>query len=118
MSDLQAIADRVQIEALRGEATDATMTPDYNRAASRFTPDGVVRVPHIGAEANGRGSSAPGPDPDHRRRQERSRARQPSRLVARPRRQLADRGGGQRGSAQPGALACWMGLAAVAAPPD
>jgi hypothetical protein len=26
MSDLQAIADRVEIEALRGEATDATLT--------------------------------------------------------------------------------------------
>jgi len=42
MSDLQAIADRVQIEALRGEVTDAAMMRDY---------DGVVRIPHIGAEA-------------------------------------------------------------------
>jgi hypothetical protein len=31
----------------------------------------------------------------------RSRAHQPGRLVARPRRQLADRGGGQRGGAEP-----------------
>ena len=51
MSGLQAIADRVQIEALRGEATDAAMMRDYDRVASLFTPDGVVRIPHIGAEA-------------------------------------------------------------------
>jgi len=36
MSDLQAIADRVQIEALRGEATDAVMMRDYDRVASLF----------------------------------------------------------------------------------
>jgi hypothetical protein len=41
MSDLQAIADRVQIEALRGEATDAAMMRDYDRVASLFTHDGV-----------------------------------------------------------------------------
>ena len=29
MSDLQAIADRVEIEALRGEFTDAEMMDDY-----------------------------------------------------------------------------------------
>ncbi len=51
MSDLQAIADRVQIEALRGEPTDAAMMRDYDRVASLFTHDGVVRIPHIGAEA-------------------------------------------------------------------
>jgi ketosteroid isomerase-like protein len=51
MSDLQAIADRVQIEALRGEATDAAMMRDYDRVASLFTHDGVVRIPHIGVEA-------------------------------------------------------------------
>ncbi len=54
MSDLQAIADRVQIEALRGEATDAAMMRDYDRAASLFTPGAVVRIPHIGAEVIGR----------------------------------------------------------------
>ena len=43
MTDLQAIADRVEIEALRGEFTDAVMTRDYDRLASLFTPDGVVR---------------------------------------------------------------------------
>ena len=51
MSDFQAIADRVEIEALRGEFTDAVMTHDYDRGASLFTHDGVVRIPHIGAEA-------------------------------------------------------------------
>ena len=45
MSDLRAIADRVQIEALRGEATDAAMMRDYDRVASLFTHDGVVRIP-------------------------------------------------------------------------
>jgi ketosteroid isomerase-like protein len=54
MSDLQAIADRVEIEALRGEFTDAAMMRDYDRLASLFTPDGTVRMPHINAEAVGR----------------------------------------------------------------
>jgi len=54
MSDFQAIADRVEIEALRGEATDAVMMRDFDRAASLFTLDGVVRIPHIGAEVAGR----------------------------------------------------------------
>ena len=31
MSDFQAIADRVEIEALRGEFTDAVMMRDYDR---------------------------------------------------------------------------------------
>jgi hypothetical protein len=31
MSDLQAIADRVEIEALRSEFTDAVMMHDYDR---------------------------------------------------------------------------------------
>jgi ketosteroid isomerase-like protein len=51
MRDLQAIADRVEIEALRGEFTDAVMMRDYDRVASLFTPDGAVRIPHINAEA-------------------------------------------------------------------
>src|SRR4029450_4437180 len=38
MRDLQAIADRVEIEALRGEFTDAVMMRDYDRVASLFTP--------------------------------------------------------------------------------
>jgi len=51
MSDLQAIADRVEIEALRGEFTDAVMMGDYDRVASLFTQDGAVRIPDINAEA-------------------------------------------------------------------
>ena len=45
MGDVQAIADRVEIEALRGEFTDAVMTHDYDRGASLFTHDGAVRIP-------------------------------------------------------------------------
>ena len=51
MSDLDAIASRVEIEALRGEFSDAVMMRDYDRLASLFTQDGVVRMPHIKAEA-------------------------------------------------------------------
>jgi ketosteroid isomerase-like protein len=51
MSDLQAIADRVEIEALRGEFTDAVMMGDYDRVASLFTQDGAVRIPDLNAEA-------------------------------------------------------------------
>jgi hypothetical protein len=36
MSDLQAIADRVEIEALRGECTDAVMMRDWDRVEFRF----------------------------------------------------------------------------------
>lgn len=53
MSDFQAIADRVEIEALRGEFTDAAMMRDYDRLASLFTPDGVLRMPNIPAELAG-----------------------------------------------------------------
>ncbi len=35
MSNLQAIADRFEIEALRGEFTDAVMMHDYDRLSSR-----------------------------------------------------------------------------------
>lgn len=45
MSDFQAIADRVEIEALRGEFTDAVMMRDYDRLESLFTHDGTVRIP-------------------------------------------------------------------------
>jgi ketosteroid isomerase-like protein len=54
MSDLQAIADRVEIDALRGEFTDAAMMRDYDRLASLFTPDGALRMPNIPAELAGR----------------------------------------------------------------
>jgi len=54
MSDFQAIADRVEIEALRGEFADCTMMRDYDRMASLFTPDGALRMPHIPVELVGR----------------------------------------------------------------
>ena len=54
MSDLQAIADRVEIEALRGEFTDAAMMRDYDRLASLFTPGGALRMPSVPAGLNGR----------------------------------------------------------------
>jgi uncharacterized protein (TIGR02246 family) len=54
MSDIQSIADRVEIEALRGEFTDAAMMRDRARMASLFTPDGVLRMPNIPVELVGR----------------------------------------------------------------
>ena len=54
VSDFQAIADRVEIEALRGEFTDAVMMNDHDRLASLFTPGGAVRIPLGSIEAAGR----------------------------------------------------------------
>ena len=54
MSDLEAIADRVEIEALRGEFTDAAMMRDYDRLASLFTQDGALRMPNVPVELVGR----------------------------------------------------------------
>jgi ketosteroid isomerase-like protein len=54
MTGLQAIADRVEIEALRGEFTDASMMLDFDRFASLFTEDGAWRMPHIDEQLVGR----------------------------------------------------------------
>jgi ketosteroid isomerase-like protein len=54
VSDLEAIADRVEIEALRGEFSDAVMMNDHDRLAALFTPDGAVRIPLGSIEAVGR----------------------------------------------------------------
>jgi ketosteroid isomerase-like protein len=54
MSDFQTVADRIEIEALRGEFTDAAMMGDRARLASLFTPDGALRMPNIPAELVGR----------------------------------------------------------------
>jgi ketosteroid isomerase-like protein len=54
MTDLQAVADRVEIEALRGEFTDSAMMRDRTRMASLFTTDGVLRMPDIPVELVGR----------------------------------------------------------------
>lgn len=54
MTDLQAIVDRIEIEALRGEFPDALMMHDYDRFASLFTGDGAWRIPDAGVEFVGR----------------------------------------------------------------
>jgi ketosteroid isomerase-like protein len=54
MTDFRAIADRVEIEALRGEFTDAAMMRNRARLASLFTPDGALRMPNVPAELVGR----------------------------------------------------------------
>lgn len=54
MNDFQAVADRVEIEALRGEFTDAAMMRDYDRLASLFTPDGALRMPDVPVDLAGR----------------------------------------------------------------
>jgi ketosteroid isomerase-like protein len=54
VTGFQQIEDRVEIEALRGEFTDAVMMRDYDRAAWLFTQDGVWRMPDVPAELVGR----------------------------------------------------------------
>ncbi|MFB8777469.1 LUD domain-containing protein [Streptomyces broussonetiae] len=54
MNDFQEIADRVGIEALRGEFTDAVMMRDRARLAALFTPDGVLSMPDVPVEFVGR----------------------------------------------------------------
>ena len=56
MGDLQAIADRFEIEALRGEFTDALMMHDYDRFASLFTPNGAWRIPYVNVDLVSRGA--------------------------------------------------------------
>ncbi|MDX3568496.1 nuclear transport factor 2 family protein [Streptomyces sp. ID05-47C] len=54
MGGIRAIADRVEIEALRAELTDAVMMRDFGRVVSLFTPEGAMRWPHIDKEFVGR----------------------------------------------------------------
>lgn len=54
MNDLLAVTDRVEIEALRGEFTDAGMMRDYDRLASLFTEDGEWRIPDADVAYAGR----------------------------------------------------------------
>ncbi len=54
MNDFQSIADRFEIEALRGEFTDAVMMRDPDRRAALFTEDGVLRMPQGNVELIGR----------------------------------------------------------------
>ena len=54
MTNLAAMADRVEIEALRGEHGDAPMNGDYDHFASLFTEDAVWRIPFANVEFVGR----------------------------------------------------------------
>ncbi|MFE5846264.1 nuclear transport factor 2 family protein [Streptomyces niveus] len=54
MSEFQVIADRVEIEALRGEYTDAAMVGDRDRLVSLFTDDAVYRIPDAAVALTGR----------------------------------------------------------------
>jgi ketosteroid isomerase-like protein len=54
MRDLQDIADRFEIEELRGEFTDALMMRDYDRFASLFSGNGAWRIPYIDVAFMGR----------------------------------------------------------------
>jgi ketosteroid isomerase-like protein len=54
MNTDQTIADRVEIEALRGEFIDAGLMRDFDRFASLFVPDGVWRMPNVPLEFLGR----------------------------------------------------------------
>ncbi|MFJ9822920.1 nuclear transport factor 2 family protein [Streptomyces sp. NPDC101160] len=54
MNDFQEIADRVEIEALRAEFTDAVMMRDRSRLAALFTADAVLRMPNVPVEFIGR----------------------------------------------------------------
>ncbi|KDN87192.1 LUD domain-containing protein [Kitasatospora cheerisanensis] len=53
MTTFQAIADRVEIQALQAEFTDAVMMRDRARLAALFTADGVLRMPNIPIELTG-----------------------------------------------------------------
>ena len=53
MRELGEVVDRIEIEALRGEFTDAAMMNDHERLGSLFTLDGAVRIPYAGIEAVG-----------------------------------------------------------------
>lgn len=54
MDDLQTIADRIEIDALRSEFTDAAMMSDYDRFGWLFTEDAVFRIPDADIEHSGR----------------------------------------------------------------
>ncbi|MBW8818537.1 MAG: nuclear transport factor 2 family protein, partial [Streptomyces sp.] len=51
--ELGEVVDRIEIEALRGEFTDAAMMSDHERLGSLFTPDGAIRIPEAGIEVVG-----------------------------------------------------------------
>jgi ketosteroid isomerase-like protein len=51
--ELGEVVDHIEIEALRGEFTDAAMMNDHERLGSLFTPDGAVSIPDAAMEAVG-----------------------------------------------------------------
>ena len=53
MNDDHTLSDRVAIDALRSEFTDAVMMRDYDRVASLFTSDGQLRIPDIPVDLTG-----------------------------------------------------------------
>jgi len=53
MHDMQLSLDRVEIEALRAEFTDAAMMNDHRRLVALFVPDGAIRIPDADIEAVG-----------------------------------------------------------------
>ncbi|MEU9043169.1 MULTISPECIES: nuclear transport factor 2 family protein [unclassified Kitasatospora] len=53
MNDFQTIADRVEIQALQSEFTDAVTMRDGDRLAGLFTPDGALRMPNVPIELVG-----------------------------------------------------------------
>jgi hypothetical protein len=53
MRHLADLADRVEIDVLRGEFSDAAMMNNHERLGSLFTSDGAVRIPHGGIDAIG-----------------------------------------------------------------
>ncbi|RKE22444.1 nuclear transport factor 2 family protein [Streptomyces sp. TLI_171] len=53
MTTFQTVADRVEIQALQAEFTDAAMMRDRPRMAALFTADGVLRMPDVPIELTG-----------------------------------------------------------------
>jgi ketosteroid isomerase-like protein len=59
MTSLQNIIDRFEIEALRGEFTDAATMRDWDRFAALFTSDGVWQIPDGNIKLVGRAEIRP-----------------------------------------------------------
>jgi ketosteroid isomerase-like protein len=59
MTGLQNIIDRFEIEALRGEFTDAATMRDWDRFAALFTSDGVWQIPDGNIKLVGRAEIRP-----------------------------------------------------------
>jgi ketosteroid isomerase-like protein len=60
MTSLQNIIDRFEIEALRGEFTDAATMRDFDRFAALFTVDGVWQIPDGNIKLVGQAEIRPG----------------------------------------------------------